>query len=230
MKKLLFIFLGFFILCAFTGFNPEDIAALEKGIQQAKQEQDPSKDLCQALENKNQVAVVNILDDNRNLVNMDCDGFPPLAYALYYKFQEDVIEFLLDIGAKADAKVKGLYIFQSAVETNNPKIVELMLQHGAKPRMTDKEDGEFRTLEYAIYPSGNVKIVRLLADKVENLNTIVDGKTILDFATDAGAMVIAATKKRTGEDSHESKMVEQKYLTILRILKENGAKNAKDLN
>lgn len=96
MKKIFFVILGLFVLCAFKGMNPEELKFLEKTIQQVKQEQDPSKDLCEALNNNDPRSVVNILDDNRNLVNMDCDGFPPLAYALYYKFQEDVIEFLLD--------------------------------------------------------------------------------------------------------------------------------------
>lgn len=216
MKKLLFIFLGFFILCAFTGFNPEDIAALEKGIQKAKQEQDPSKDLCQALENKDQVAVVNILDDNNSLVNADCDGVPPLAYALAYNFQEDIIEFMLQMNANPKAKVDGHYVLEFAIENSTSKVVKLLLQYGAEPRTTDGEDGQFKALKAAIYPNPNINMVKtLVLDGKPELNTIVNGKTILDFA-----------KGVTGNFSAAQQDV---YIRIIRFLEDNGAKSAADL-
>ena len=216
MKKLLFIFLGFFILCAFTGFNPEDIAALEKGIQQAKQEQNPSKDLCEALERKDQVAVVNILDDNNSLVNTDCDGVPPLAYALAYNFQEDIIEFMLQMNANPKAKVDGHYILEFAIENSTPKVVKLLLQYGAKPRLTDEEDGQFNALKAAIYPNPNINMVKtLVLDGKPELNTIVNGKTILDFCE--------------GITGNFSQAQQDLYIRIIRFLRDSGAKRAAEL-
>ena len=216
MKKLLFIFLGFFVLCAFTSFNQEDFDSIKNTLQQVKQTQDPSKELCQALENKDQVAVVNILDDNNSLVNTDCDGVSPLAYALYYNFQEDIIEFMLQMNANPNTKVNDHYILEFAIENSTPKVVKLMLQYGAKPRLTDEEDGEFNALKAAIYPNPNIDMVKTLAlDGKPELNTIVNGKTILDFAQ--------------GITGNFSPAQQDLYIRIIRFLRDNGAKRATEL-
>ena len=107
MKKLLFVFLGFFILTAFNMFNEEDLNALRNGIEEAKQDQDNiEEDLCMAAKTGDEATFFDLFFDSPKRAKTICvingRNVPIIIVAAKYKDNNTAILRQLFISGKRE--------------------------------------------------------------------------------------------------------------------------------
>ncbi len=131
--------------------------------------------------------IVRILAHDPELVNAySDDGFQPLGLACFFGHQE-AAEYLIKAGARINSpsantlKVTPLH---SAAAGGYSGIVKLLLKNGADPNV--RQQGDFTPL-HAAAQNGNVASIRdLLLNGADAHAKSAEGKTALDYATDAG--------------------------------------------
>ncbi len=125
-----------------------------------------------AVENSDKEMVSLLIAKGAN-VNFDQYGKSVLQIAVE-KHDKEMASFLLQEGAKVDSD-RNKYILDSAVKNQDKEIVSLLVDKGAYV------SSDF--IKTAIV-SHDKETVLLLIEKCKNLNSIYDGKTILDLAED----------------------------------------------
>jgi ankyrin repeat protein len=215
MKKLFFVFLGLFVLCAFnSGLNKEELKSLKETIQQVKQEQNPAQELCNAVYNSNEQEAIRLLDKKINVNSVKCfQKFSVLFVAIVINQNVSVIEKILQAGANP----KEDFLLDYAITNNSPEQVEVLLKYGGNTYVDSKPYAQYRTFLYAINPHKNLDILNLLIKAGADINALNEKKeTILDYTID----------KMEQEKNKENK---KEYTKIIQFLIDNGAKKASEL-
>jgi ankyrin repeat protein len=131
--------------------------------------------------------LIRLLARDPRLVNAYAeDGFQPLGLACFFG-HFDIAEYLVKAGASVNAlshnsmKVAPI---QSAAAGRHPRIVRMLLEHGADPNI--REQGGYTPL-HAAAENGDEEMIRILLYGGADLTlTSNDGKTALDLALEGG--------------------------------------------
>jgi len=131
--------------------------------------------------------IVRILAHDPALVNTySVDGYQPLGLACFFGHRE-AAEYLVGAGARVNSpstnplKVTPLH---SAAAGGHSVIVKLLLKNGADPNVT--RQGDFTPLHAAARNGDDVSIRSLLLNGADAHAKSAEGKTALDYATEAG--------------------------------------------
>lgn len=144
MKRLLFIFLGLFILSAFNVFNKEDLNALKNTLEEAKQDQgNIEEELCLAARRGDKKTFFNLFFHSPNrektICNINGRNMPIIIVAARYKDgNEAILRELLISGHKS----------------GNKAIVEMRDDDGFTPLMWAVSFGNIENVKYLVEVGG----------------------------------------------------------------------------
>jgi len=122
----------------------------------------PQNSFINAVFFSNEKTIKQLLNDNKNVIDLDCDLFDytPLIFSSYQN-NTDIVRMLLEAGANPDKEDKeGSTALRWASRNGSEETVKLLLAYHADPNLADKED-KMTALHYAVF-SGSVETVAAL--------------------------------------------------------------------